>query len=461
MPLLATALLCDEVLKKSNDDLEMAVNFLQLPVEDRFEDKRPSRLVWTIIFFSLAIGGIFVVLLLWPKSVPTSSWKFWITITLFPLGVPTLIVLRILSDYEGRRESVELRNEAVHRYNESVFEVASRQFALVCAPFRVSADRAENTVEAIRVGAVRLTTQDPIVHDGEPVKARWLVVPAVQLTSGRKEDDRRRHIQVVKWLFDEMLAEMAEKINALPARLGLSVHLFTSTVLASSECEAIWKRCCHAHLSRDARVAKITESSADLGTLDCWLDQATIGECAEARLIVSVQLHSLLSVTPNAGVTEAGVALLLLPDLLCREYAITRIADLHRPVCGTLHNSGETLSNAIKWARTTAAHIPYSWQTGLNAPQAGKVREAALRIGLLTDATDLDQTVGHAGVAAPWLTTACAALSLADGATQQIVFVGQDDRMDCTVLKLAIPSTQPIDYHSNFSLNVDNSRVSL
>ncbi len=173
----------------------------------------------------------------------------------------------------------------------------------------------------------------------------------------------------------------------------------------------------------------------DAEAIDVWLDHVSEGRRLEARLIVAIQLRRLLSAMPPAGGAEAGVALLLLPDVMASQYEVVRMANLHRPVRGPFDQSNNALLHALMWADVAAADISGGWQTALNAAQAGQLREPAVGLGMKTRATDLDQTVGNAGVAAPWLAIACAARSLSSDTQSQIIFAGSRESVDCAVLK--------------------------
>ncbi len=412
----------------------MAVDFSLLPPEQPEPDDPPSLFVWTVVFFALALAGVFATLLLWSKNLPTDTWKFRTTLILFPVGIPALLVLRLHSRYEGRKESVEMGNEAAGQFNNRVFDAAAIPLALIAGAYRFSATQKENTVEAIRTGSLKLDTKDPIARDGEQVKARWLVVPGVPLRSGSKRDDRERHCKVATWLFDELLDELASQIQTLHPQLDLVVHLLISNRLTFQENEVLWNASWQKHSLRHASRVDATKDFSDFNSLDRWLDQVIEGQGRQVRLIVAVQLHPLLSSSPPAGAAEAGVALLLMPDALAGQHDVTRTARLYRPVRAAFAKSNDALSNALKWAGVVAAEIPSGWQTGLDATQAGALREPAVRLGLTARPSDLDQSVGYAGVAAPWLAVACAAESLTGDVRNQIILARHAESVDCAVL---------------------------
>jgi len=414
------------------------VDFSLLPPEDSVPEPAPSRRVWGIVFVVMVLVGMIAVLLLWPDGAETRPWKFWTSMILFPVGVSMWIVLRRYSVHEGRKLDADLYNEAARRYRERVFEVASIPLAVMGAAYRFTADKEANAVGGIRSGTVKLMTQEPIARNAEPVRARWLAVPGMKSEPGKKEEDLVRQQQVTQWLFAELLDALVPRIQRLPDRSDLVVHLGISNALTARENEALWWECWYGRELRRATVVSPADGWADLMALDAWMDQEAVQQGRQARLYVFVQLHALLSRTPPAGASEAGVALLLVPDAFASRHQLPRVANLHRPVRGSVDQSNTALANALKWGGVGASEIAGGWQTGLDAKQAGALREAAVRLGLNTPATDLDQTVGHAGMAACWLAIACAAASLSPAVRSQVVLAGiagKAESVDCAVLR--------------------------
>lgn len=416
----------------------MAVDFSLLPKEQALPDDGPSRLVWSVIFLVLATGIAVGIVMLWPENLPTQGVKFWCSLALFPVGIPTVIVLRRYSQHEARKLDVIAMNSAVREYNERVFHAAKTPLALIGMDYCFSVDRNENRIDGIRGGAVALPSQNGIARDAEPVKARWLIVSGVELQPGKVEDDEERHRKVLKWLFSTLIDNLSDKVQQLPGRLELSVRLITDAMLEGAEVEGIWLRCWKESRLRRANIVSINQEPMDLGMLDNWLDQLNEGEHMQARLVVGIQLNRLLSGTPASGTTEAGVAVLLVPNALANRYQLIRMANLHRPVRASMASlMGDAMMPALKWADIAAEEIAEVWQTGLSADQSGKFREQSLRLGLEKKATDLDQTVGNAGVAAPWLALACAAGTLSVDCVNEIVLAARGEEMDCVVLRRA------------------------
>lgn len=413
----------------------MAVDFSLLPSEASAQISAPSRRVWIVAFFVMAMTGMLVVLVAWPQGMPTQTWKFWTTFIAFPLGISAWTVLRRYSVFEGRKLDAELSNEAVKAFNARVFEAASIPLAVLGAAHRFSSDHDENAPERIDKATLSLKTRDSIAIVGVPVKARWLVIPDMRTTPGSGEDDRNRRRDVTAWLFGELLDELVPRIRQLPAQVDLVIRLSVSNGLTQQENEALWQDRWHARSLRKTEIMPVAESRFDLISLDKWLDEILANADLHATLVVACQLHPLLSGIPPTGSAEAGAALLLVPEELASRYRTPRMASLHRPVRGRLDQPGDALSHAVKWGGVAAKQIAGGWLTNIDSAQAGALQESSRKLGLAVRPADLDQTVGFAGTAAPWLAVACAASSLSSARAEQIVLVGENSHFDCTVLK--------------------------
>jgi hypothetical protein len=413
--------------------MHMAVDFSLLPPEETLRIDPPSRLVWTVAFFVIAIACVFGVLLIWPKDMPTHTWKFWTSLVLFPLGIPAVIVLRRYSFYDGRKLDVELPNEAARDFNERVFTAASIPMALLGAAHRFSDDAKTNNADAIRRGEIILVPQEPIAADNEPVKSRWLVVPGMRTTAGTPADDCDRRRRVTAWLFEQLLDDLLPCIQPLDAQLPVTIHLNIDNGFTYQENVQLWMKHWHARQLKPADIE--AESSANLMALDAWLDKALEGLELHVKLFISIQLYPLLAGTPPDGTAEAGVAVMLAPESVAQRYETRHIANVHRPVQGLIAQPTDVLSHAMRWAGAKAKYITGRWQTGIDMAQTGALGEPARKLDLTAHPTDLDLTVGFAGIAAPWLALSCAASSLTDEANTQIVVVGHEKHIQCTVLK--------------------------
>lgn len=357
---------------------------------------------------------------------------------IFPFGIPGFLVLRRFSNFEARKLDAELSNRAARALVERVSNAASIPLALVGAAYRYSADEKENAIQTVQQGSAMLKTQVPYALAAQPVKARWLVAPKMRKKAGSQEEDLARRHQVTSWLFDELTSELAQPIRALPANVPLTIQLRVQNGHTHEQSKKLLEERWRAKLDRSMVVAPEAESPADFDSVDAWMDQLLKGEGMRATLLVAVQLHPLLAEeTQPEGTSEAGTALLLIPDALAAQHKVSRIANLHRPVRGAVADVSEPLSTALRWASVSADQIKGTWQTGLDMLQTGKLREPTVKMGLAAKVIDLDQTIGHTGVAAPWLSIACATASLTDEAAEQLIVVSQDNHIDSAVLKRA------------------------
>jgi hypothetical protein len=421
----------------------MAVDFSLLPKEEKQYNEAPSGFAWTIAFLLLVFAGVFAVLLLWPKGMPTQTWKFWVTLTLFPVGIPTWIVLRRYSVHEGRKLDIELNNETVRAFNTCVFEAASSPLAVLGAAHRISSDVDENAPDRIKQGAVVLKAQESIAKYGEVVKARWLSVPGIADGAGQIGADLQRRYELTRWLMEQLLDDLIPALKTLPARVPLRVHLSLANGFTPEDNEILWRTCWDTRMVRQGAVVHSEHSPADLMLIDRWMDAVIAHQDMHAKLLLAVQLHPLLAATPPSGSAEAGVALLLAPDAVATRFSMARQGDLHRPVRSPIDQADEALLRALQWGKVPPDRIVGAWQTGLDAAQAGALRLPARKLALNARVTDLDQTVGRAGWAAPWLAMACAAAISCDESAPQMIFVGQPSAVDCAVLKPANVGAPP------------------
>src|SRR5690242_3511274 len=146
----------------------MPVDFTRLPPEEPVPDNPPSRLVWTVVFFLIAVVGVFVVLLLWPKEDPTQTPWFWTCVTVYPFGLAALVVLRRYSVFEGRRLDAIAWNEARAEHVNEVFDGASRPLAVLAATCRFSSEAKDDDFNKLLDGSVKLEPQTPPKPDSPP-----------------------------------------------------------------------------------------------------------------------------------------------------------------------------------------------------------------------------------------------------------------------------------------------------
>ena len=203
----------------------MAVDFTLLPEETPAYNRAPSRRSVIVVFLVMVLAGATALLVLWPAQQSTQTWKFWVSLALFPIGIPAVLVMRWQSLHAGRRLDTEVHNDLVRQYRERVNGVAARPLALLGAAYRFSSDPEENAVESLRTGRIRLVTRQPVASAGDPVKARWLSLPDVESVPGDQAADCGRQQALTRWLYEALIDEMTEHIRLIPAKVDLVVHL--------------------------------------------------------------------------------------------------------------------------------------------------------------------------------------------------------------------------------------------
>ncbi|WP_338641115.1 hypothetical protein [Burkholderia pyrrocinia] len=399
----------------------MAVDFEKLPPEEPVPDKPPSRFVWAIVFLVIVLAGVFAVLLFWPKGESTRTLWFWICVTVYPVGVAAFIVLRRYSVYEGRRLDAIEWNAARGEHVNSVFEQASHPLALLAATYRLASDAKEESFDKLLDGSIKLEPRTAPKPDTPPVNARWFEQPDADKDGKRFmiDDERRRHVR--EWVFGVLIQDVADAVRSLPSDLKLAIQLVLPDTANADEVSASWdKQWAKFHL-RQVKVEVLPEPP-DLMTLDAWLDRINQKRDHEARLLVFARLNSILQALPPEGSAEAGVALLVAPEPVQREFKIQPIVWLHRPNETDTCPVDVALARALWWGRVEAAAINRVWQSGLEAVTANKVSTAVVKAGIAAKLANIDYMVGHASEVASWLGVTCAAkAAVQDGSPQLVV----------------------------------------
>ena len=398
----------------------MAVDFTRLPPEDLVPENPPSRLLWTIVFFLIAIVGVFAVLLFWPKGESTQTPWFWACVTVYPFGLAAFVVLRRYSIYEGRRLDAIAWNEARKDYVRGVYDVASRPLAILAATSRFSSDAKDDEFSKLIDGSVKLEPQTPLKLDAPPVHARWFEKPDADENGIRFKHDDKRQRFVLEWAFSTVTDTVAEAVRSLPTELRLKVHLVPPGIADTDEALTIWNRQWAKSDLRPVQARVLTESP-DLMYVDSWLDRVNQRRDEEAQLIVCVRLNTIHQALPPDGSAETVVAMLLAPEAVCRSFKLAPLAMLHRPNGPEDCPIDDALARALRWGRVEAGEIKRIWQGGLDVSEANAATKALVKAGIGAKVANIDYMVGHAGAAAPWLALACTAKAAAQDGTPQLL----------------------------------------
>ncbi|MBC8722531.1 MULTISPECIES: hypothetical protein [Paraburkholderia] len=414
----------------------MPVDFSKLPPKQPVPDNPPSRLLWTAVFFVIVIAGIFAVLLLWPKGEPTQTPWFWTCLIVYPIGVATFVVLRRYSMYEGRRLDAIAWNDACEQYEKDIFDRASIPVDILASAYRFSNDSEENELGGLLSGSLKLEPQVVPAPDTPPVSARWFTHPDSDERGNKHTNDNIRQRDVLRWVFGELLNDVAEAVGRLPDDLKLSTQLVLSDTAMGDESLQCWNRLWADRKLRSARTSIVT-GAMDMMWLDAWLDRISKRQDQEARLVVFVRLYPLLENAPPAGSSEAAIAILLAPQSLTRQFRLTPVAQLHRPTRTDDPSIDVALTNALRWGRVSPTEVKRVWQTGLDAGTAGTATKAWVKVGIAVKPTNIDYMVGLAGDAAPWFAVACASKAASVENAPQLTVTGSVNGSRLCVVRIS------------------------
>jgi hypothetical protein len=388
--------------------------------------KKPSKLVWTIVFLVLTIIGMAAVLILWPKNEPTHTPWFWICFGVFPPAFAGFVVLRRFSVYHGRLLDARAWNTAREEHLHRLKAHASTPVVILKSSCRLAGNIVENPASMIATRSLNLGSQPSIALPGS-IRAGWFAVPDVALFKGKIEDDVARQLQVLNWLFDECISDLKMAVLALPPTMQLAIHLsVTMDNFAEASVRQAWGNAWASHELR-AHPATIESEPLSLLALETWLDATDKAAQQRARMVVQVQLNKVLSDNPPVGSAEAVVALLLVRTEAASSHALEAQAFLHRPVRGAIASLPEKLGLTLKWGRSPPSAIQDVWHSGLDADSAlplfAAVRGAAIVVSSAEPdgRHDIDQAIGYCGAAAPWLAAAFAAEHSAGATKPQLV----------------------------------------
>lgn len=417
----------------------MPIDLNQIPPETPPLSRGPSLVVLTIVFIVLALFGVAVALFAWPRTRPTGSPTFWLTVLVAPTLAALVIALIPYWWHAGKLRKMTSRNEVRDQRKADLFAHASRPLAVLASSFYISPAPEENDVNAIASEKLVLAAR-PLPDRTRTVRARWLKAPGFEEGQDASTYDEDRQRLVVREVFQQLLADLTPVLTHFPSSVPIYVNLGLSTLLPAGDCEAWWNEEWAKRGFLSTRM-EVTLGNASVMRLDDWLDKSG-RERDFASLTVVVQLHTLLSEEPPQQSAEAVVALLLAPNELARGYGLRRIACLHRPNAGTLSSLGHTLKYACTWGGTTTAEIGHLWQTGFNEDSgkvlADEVRDATAAGRSESHSTslhDLDVSAGQGGAARTWLALACAAKYVPWARAPQLVVGLDGDTVEMAVVR--------------------------
>ncbi|WGS40182.1 hypothetical protein LFL97_10480 [Burkholderia sp. JSH-S8] len=417
----------------------MPIDLKQIPPKAPPLSRGPSVVVLTIAFMVLVLFGVAVAFFAWPRTRPTGSSTFWLTVLVAPTLAALVFALIPYWWHAGKLRKMTCRNEVREQRKADLFSHASRPLAVLASSFYISPAPEENDINAIASGKLVLAAR-PLPDRTRTARARWLNAPMFEEGQDAATYDENRQRVVVQEAFRQLLEDLTPVLKNFPRSVPLRVNIGVSAMPSTGDCEAWWKEEWAKRGFISSRL-QVTRGNVSVMRLDDWLDKSG-RERDFASLTVVVQLQALLSEAPPHQSAEAAVALLLAPDELAQGYGLRRIACLHRPNAGTLSSVGHTLKYACTWGGTTTAEIGHLWQTGFNEDSgkvlADEVRDATAARRSESHSTslhDLDLCAGNGGTARIWLALACAAQYVPWARTPQLVVGLDGDAVEMVVVR--------------------------
>ncbi|WP_423396387.1 hypothetical protein [Burkholderia sp. LMG 21824] len=391
----------------------MAIDVDALPPRIETYPQPPSLPLWSIIFVACAVGGSTVALLFWPKRLPTGTPVFWIAAAIVPLIVAGIVTLVPFLRYAGKVRSIKSWNSQRDQVVVDVFDEESRPVAVLGSICRFPVEDVRGPVSKVAAGEVVLMPQQT-PDKSAAVAARWFLAPEFSIGTEPREYDADRQRTLLFDLLPAILDALKAQINALPVGLPLKVALFVDAPSFDEDIrehfQCFWRDRALRAFTFDAE-----PTMPGLMSLDRWLDRPAGGDRDYATLLVSAQLHNLVTQSPPTGSSEAAIALLMVPHDIEQRHRLTASAHIHRPRQGTIASLQQSLSLALKWGKTKPGDIQHLWYAGFD-----KIGQQALLSAIRTEKIALvegqqvsgehnvDRLVGDAGIAADWFALACA-----------------------------------------------------
>ncbi|MFJ2992478.1 hypothetical protein [Pandoraea sp. NPDC087047] len=415
----------------------MALDFDKLPSEVAVPDTPPSRFVWTAVFVVLLLFGVAAVLVLWPTSEPTHTPWFWTCIALYPAGIAGFVVSRGFSVYEGRRLDALEWNRACRQFAQEKFAQEGVPLRILAAAIRVTEADANNHVRSIVEKTMTLNAKASGHAANTSITARWFEPVDAALAVNEVE----RHESIIEWIFDKLLIDMSESLNAQPADVRLSVLLDVSGYSGKADLVDIWQTRWRHHRFRSAHAQRVP-TSIDLMAVDAWLDGETGASPFDQStvLLISASLSAVLDADPPHGTAECGIGLLMTSAAFSDRHKLRPIASLHRPLRSNSKDLNHSLVYALRWGQINLDSISAVWLTGFDGQSVGPLHAAINFAGgdkrrdEPLPEIDLDRTVGHGRQTAGWLAATCASLRAAETAESHLLAQRLDDKTFVAVI---------------------------
>jgi len=217
-----------------------------------------------------------------------------------------------------------------------------------------------------------------------------------------------------------VLMDLAEELGKFPADKPVTFLWEVDSELSENSLKKIrqeaWRR-------SGIRQSLVAVNGHGLAVLDHWLDE----RIDDQALLLIMAFH--FAVENPSNTAEAVVGILL--GNPSTQTTVSPVACLHRPerVAGLTDEAMCTAGrNALDWASLEAGSIADVWQVGVDPELKPMVSATLNGMSLTSEAKghlhDLDNMLGHPGIASPWLGISLAAQAIQQGAGAQLIFSG-------------------------------------
>ncbi|GAB3629713.1 hypothetical protein GCM10027419_45680 [Pandoraea terrae] len=354
-------------------------------------------------------------LLLWPNGSPASGAWFW----LWMIGAPNAVFLVLLGLRRAAYETEYLHalyyNQHWENRRHELIERGQQPLHVLAYSYRFPLE-GQALAQTILDGPAVLRAQP--LRDSSAV-VRHTRLPDAEPDSGQVDPLLAKVLQQVPLtphgnLYAHLLVPLVKVLRDL-SQTGSGhlpkVRLVTDATSVTPDplepLRAVINACGLPSLD-----CEIAPASQGLMLADAWLD----GGASRPVLLIAAQLRDV----PPADSTEGGVAVLLARPSLQLPDSIGPCATLHRPVTADPGTMADGLATAVCWGKADADTVQHVWMTGFHADEnrllAGTFRDIGLAGLSSQEAKHLpDHALGHAGVAAGWLSVAAAVESGTDG----------------------------------------------
>lgn len=391
----------------------MAVRLDRIPAV-ALRPGRPRAWLWLGLLALFLLMGM---ALAWGLSAPAMSEQpqtFWSMALGAPLACWCLMGFwrmafyigqhRVADGWDEARHDDWVRNTRAGRRSQQVLGVSL--YTALRAPGETLASQLEKVLEGTSALAVQPTREGAIA-------LRHSYLP------GAAQESELLLLQVLQQVLDDL----KQTLIKVPEHAPLALLLQVESGLSESLLRRVWR---HAWQTSGIRQSTVPVEGQGLDALDQWLDQRIDDQAM--LLVVAVQF------APEypEGTAEAAVAVLLGNRLT--QNTLAPIAYLHRPEQERESNPDPLLyaaRQALDWVPLPSSAIERVWRAGVDGARSADLAQVATQLELPSKDTqnvcNLDELLGHAGSASPWLAIAAATQTIERGAGAQLIFSGGED----------------------------------